>query len=125
MLDEKRRRAIEELLVEVVLDIRAEYLRTTGCNVLKHWDQIQERVRIAARTTGSVEEWLTNLRRRLVLGAPTGNSSRSCDALVSEVRDEATQREFLDLVERRYAFVMARARRVSEERREAREESAT
>lgn len=64
------------------------------------------------------------LRRSLQLVSPSQDSARCSDALTSEVRDHASGREFVELVERRHAYLMARARVISEERREAREQEA-
>lgn len=121
MLDEKQRRVLETLTVEWVLALRAEYLASPGCNVLKHWDQMQDRMRAAARTTGSADEWVTSVRRGLRLSAPSRDSARCSDALVSEARDHASAREFLELIESRHAYLMARARVAAEERKERRE----
>jgi hypothetical protein len=125
MLDERNKRALEDLAVAWVLALRREYLQSPQCNVMKHWDQIQDRMRLAARTSGSADEWVTAVRRSLRLSAPSVDSSRCSDALVSEARDHAGGVEFLELIEARHAYLMARARVAAEEAKTAREGTAT
>lgn len=122
-LDERRRRVLEDLVVEVLLAIRAEYLQSPHANAIRHWEQLQDRVRAAARTTATAEEWLTWLRRGLRLSAPSKDSSRCSTALVAEVRDETDGRAFVEMVEARHAYLMARTRVAAEERKAAREVS--
>lgn len=120
-IDETKRRVLEDLVVEWLLATRAEYLASPQANVLKHWDQLQDRIRAAARTTASPEEWLTAVRKGLRLSAPSPASSRCSAALASEVQDETTARAFLALIEARHAYLLARARLAAEERKAVRE----
>jgi hypothetical protein len=106
--------------VAVIDQVRSAYLGTPGANVLRHWDQIQDRVRMAARTSRSAAEWTTALTRSLKLPAPDNYLSRSTQALVSLVTGLSADREWLDLVEREYAYMMALARLRAENRAEAR-----
>lgn len=119
-MDEKQRRKLEDLTVAVLLATRREYLASPQCNALKHWDQLQDRMRSAARTSATAEEWATSLRRGLRLAAPSRDSSACLEALVAEVRDETTGRAFLELVEARHAYLLARARVQAEEAKAAR-----
>ena len=118
-LDEQAKERLRSLLVEVVLELRAAYLRTPGVNVLKHWDQLQDRMRAAARSSETPEEWITTMTRTLQLGAPQGDSSRSFRDLADFVRERGAAREFLELIDREFGYVIAVARGVSEQRREA------
>ena len=115
--DEKER--LRTLTVEVLLELRSAYLRTPGCNVLKHWDQMQDRMRAAARASASPEEWLTTMTRTLQLGAPQAGSSRCFRDLADFVRDKGGAREWLDLLEREFGYLIAVARGVAEQRKEA------
>lgn len=121
-LDEAAKEKLRTLTVEVLLDVRAAYLKTPGCSVLKHWDQLQDRMRAAARTSASPEEWATALCRTLQLGAPSPANCRSLVDLVHEVTERQCRREWLDIVEREYGYLMALARKSAEARREAREQ---
>lgn len=103
--------------VELVLDLRAEYL-ATGANALPHWDQLLDRMRASARSTSSVVSWITAVSRGLGLGAPSERRGQSTVALVEAVGpDDAA---FLDLVENEHAYLLALARRAARERREER-----
>ena len=110
--------AVRDALVIAVLDVRAEYL-AAGASPLKHWDQLHAAVVVAARSSEDVETWVSTLRRRLNLSAPSPASSTSSVALTQTV--DADTQEFLDLVESEVGLVMARARLEAERRRDARE----
>jgi hypothetical protein len=118
-VDEQQRERARTLTVEAVLEMRAAYLRTPACNALKHWDQLQDRMRAAARSTETPEEWLTSMTRSLSLGAPQANSSRSFRDLADFIREHRAAREWLDIIEREYGYIIAVARGVAEQRREA------
>jgi len=120
VLSENEREKLRTLTVEVVLELRSAYLGTPGCNVLKHWDQLQDRMRIAARTTAAPEEWATSIQRALRLGSPSPRLSDSIVTLASVVREQRVAREWLQLVEDEYGYVMALARSIAEQRKEAR-----
>lgn len=120
-LDEQAKEKLRTQTVEVLLDLRAAYLATPGCSPLKHWDQLQDRMRAAARTCASPEEWTTKMARDLQLASPSLGSSRSLLALVHEVTERGCRREWLDLIEREHGYLMALARLSAEQRRAARE----
>lgn len=120
-LDEQAKEKLRTETVEVLLDLRAAYLATAGANPLKHWDQLQDRMRAAARTCASPEEWVTKMARDLQLSAPSLTSSRSLLALVGEVSERHCRREWLDLVEREHGYLLALARLAAEQRRAARD----
>lgn len=118
---EETKEAWRGLLVLVLLDLRAAYLADGG-NVLRHWDQLLDRMRAAARTSSSMEEWHTSMCRSLQLGAPSSAASSTLSELVATVgiyRSEA-----LDLVEREHGYLMAKARLEAERRKDARDELA-
>ena len=115
--DDKER--LRTLTVEAILELRSAYLGTPGCNVLKHWDQIQDRMRAAARSSETPEEWLTTMTRTLQLGAAKPVSSRWFRDLTDFVRERKAAREWLDLLEREFGYLIAVARGVAEQRRES------
>ena len=125
MLNEEQRRRLEALAVPVILALRAEYLGSGSPNVLKHWDILHDRMRLSARQTANAEEWITLLRRRLCLSAPTVRSSTCSDALVSEARDIDAGATFCALVESRCALLIARARVQADTQRAADAAAAT
>lgn len=117
-LDEAKRRALLDRTVTVVLEMRAMYL-AGGANPLEHWKQVENRLRMAARTTASVAEWVTEMQKRLQIEAPSSKLSTSILELVEESACIPSP-AFLDLVEREYGYIMAIARAEADDRREQR-----
>lgn len=113
------REAARKATVAVLTAVRYEYLRG-GANPLKHWDQIQDRMRAAARTSVSVPEWVTALARGLQLGAPDEVRTTAIARLDEAVGGEA--REWLDLVESEHAYLIALTRLRAQEAKAEREE---
>lgn len=118
MLNEVEKEKLRDLTVDVLLELRAAYLRTPGVNALKHWDQLQDRMRLAARTATSPEEWSTVISRSLKVGAPNVTCSAAIMALSAEVFEKRCATAWLDLVEAEYGYLMAKTRLLSEQRRE-------
>lgn len=115
--DAKNTDVLKRLLVEWLLALRAEYL-ASGANAVTHWEHLQTRPLAAARTCGTIDEWITTTRRKLQLTAPSKDSSRCSVALCSEVKDQGWRdTEVLRLVERRIALIVAEARAEAEERK--------
>ena len=115
--DAKNTDVLKRLLVEWLLALRAEHL-ASGANAVTHWEHLQTRPLAAARTCGTIDEWITTTRRKLQLTAPSKDSSRCSVALCSEIRDQGWKdTEVLRLVERRIALVIAEARAEAEERK--------
>lgn len=121
MIDEQLKEQLRTKTVETLLAVRAVYLGTPGANMLKHWDQIQERMRAAARTTASPEEWATKLCRDLQLPALGSTHSSILKELVDCVTENSCRNEWLDLLEQESGYLMALARLVAEQRKEERE----
>ena len=119
MLNEEQRESLRNKTVDVLLAMRAAYLRTSRPNVLRHWDMLQDRMRAAARTTSSPEEWVTETSRRWQLGSPNSDCSAALRSLADEVRERGASREWLDLVEAEYGYLMAMARSIAEQRKES------
>lgn len=117
-MDEQAMELLRSLTVEAMLELRASYLRTPGCNVLKHWDQLTDRLRAAARSSASPEEWVTTMMRTLQLGAPREGSASRYRDLADFVRERDAASAWLDLLEREYGYIMAVARGVAEQRKE-------
>lgn len=119
MLAESEKEKLRSAAVEMLLEMRAAYLRTAGAKVLTHWDILQSRMRSAARTSSNVEEWATDMARALRLDAPSASYSEVLRQLADRGRDHGSA--FLDLVDAEYGYLMAMARAVSEKRKEARD----
>lgn len=99
-----------EATVSVIGQMRGAYLGTPGASVLRHWDQIQDRLRAASRTSSTPEEWVTSLSRSLKLPAPDRWLSDSIFELTSLVAALSAARDWLDLVEREHAYLMSLVR---------------
>jgi len=120
-MDEGRRDRVLDAVVELLLEVRSEYLRA-GANTLKHWQQIHDRALLATRTSERISEWATTLASELQLGSPSSSRSSATIALCDEV--DADDLEALDLIEDELGYVMARCRLEAERRKESREAAA-
>lgn len=113
-MDEETR----EAMVQLLLALRWEYLGT-GASPLRHWDQLQDRVRAAARMACDVPTWTTAVARGLQLGAPSLERAEATERVAQLVvgRESA----WLDAIEAEHGYLMALARlRVQERSVEAR-----
>lgn len=120
-MSDERRSGQRQHTVALLVALRAEYL-AAGASPLKHWDQLQDRVRIAARTSESAGQWVSALARSLGLGAPTKARSSAtttlCELVGDNKRDNAA---FLDQVEEECGLLMALAVQEATRRRAARD----
>lgn len=119
MLDEQSKKQLRDLTVEVLLSMRREYL-AAGANALKHWDQLQDRMRSAARTTTTPEEWATAMCRSLRLAALHKESCSDLYQLAELVHEKQCAGDWLSLLEREYGYLIALARLASEKAKEQR-----
>ena len=120
MISEQVKELLRSRTVELLLELRAAYLASPSANSLKHWDILTERLRAAARTTASPEEWATKMRRDLNLSGPNSSGSKALVELVHEVTERNARREWLDLVEKEAGYIMALTKLSAEKRKEAR-----
>lgn len=108
-------------MVDVMSEVRLAYMRTTGFNALKHWDQLQTRMRLATRTSATVGEWITAMSRGLQLGVPSSDFSRQVANLETYLLAETGESAWLDWLEAEYALVLAHVRLRAEKDRAERE----
>lgn len=120
-LSEKRLDELRDKTVNLLLEMRAAYL-ANGANALKHWDQIHDRMRAAARTTTTVEEWTSAMLRGLQLSAPSSSISSRAVELSDDVVAQGAKTAWLDLLEREHAYLIAMARLEAEDRKKTKEE---
>lgn len=123
-MQEETREKLRQQTVAVLLTVRNEYL-SAGANPLKHWDQIQDRLRSAARTSADVPEWVTKLSRSLGLASPSRARCSATDTLAGTVRELACAGAWLDLVEDEHGYLMAMTMLEADKRRAAREAEKT
>lgn len=116
-LTEEARQRLVDSTVEMLEALRRAYIRTPHFNALKHWDQLQERMRLATRTSTSPEEWVTALARSLKLTALDSSASSALEALREAVLLAGGAGEWLALVEAEYAYLIAQMRVRSETRK--------
>lgn len=122
MHDEKRHE-LRTRVVALLAALRAEYL-AAGASPLKHWDQLQDRVRVAARTSETVAQWVTTLPRLLGLSAPSKERSSATRALVEVVgEDRRAAAAFLDQLEEEVGLLMALTQEEAERRKAVRIEA--
>lgn len=120
-IDESKRRVLLDMTVRVVLELRKLYLSKSDANTLKHWQMIHDRMRMSARTTSSVAEWMTQMQVKLQLPTPSSSLSSEAAALVHEVQCLERPSAWLDLIEREHSYIMALARGEAEDRKAQRE----
>lgn len=119
--DAKNDAVLKDLLVGLLLALRAEYL-SSGASAITHWDHLKTRPLAAARMCSSLDEWFTQTRRKLQLGAPSKDSSRFLVALTSECADQGRRdKAVLRFIEKRIDMLIALARGEAEQRKERRE----
>ena len=107
---------LRTMTVELLLDLYRQALQA-GWNPLDLWDQISNRLRAAARTTTSPEEWASQMLRSLKIAAPNKYSSASLADLAAHVRERGWARVWLDLLGREHGYLVALARKLNEERK--------
>ena len=104
-------------LVRWVLAARAEFL-AQGASSLSHWEQIETRMRAAAKMTTTASEWATRTLRGLRIVGGNRSLSLATAHLVATVSDRPGA--LLDLIDRESAYVLALARIEAERRKRAR-----
>lgn len=103
-------------VVDLVLAIRSEYLAGGG-KALSHWDQLQSRLLVAARSSRDARRFVTRYAQGMRLGAPQADRSAATDGLYRLVGDGP---EWLREIPQEVAYIMALARLRADERRESR-----
>ena len=121
-MDEARKQALRAATVEVVLALRAAYLAADRKRALKHWTQIEERMRFSAKTSATPEEWVTAMKRGLQIGTTSSSLSSATVRLADEVATLGPRgaSRWLDMIERELGYIVAMARLEAEDRAEKR-----
>ncbi len=116
MIQESTKIEWRESLVQFLMCVRREYLQTSGCSPLKHWDQMQTRLRLAARTSETLEELVSTLLRKLQILAPGQPLCKAISSLRSAVATGETP-PFLAMVEAEEGYLWACVRLEAERRK--------
>lgn len=113
---------LRQKTVAVLLTLRNLHLAGGG-NKITHWELLQNRALSAAKRSTSPAGWATKLAQGLQVASLNTQASAAVLALAEIVRDRDCAMEWLQLVEEESAYLMARTRKASEQRREAQETS--
>lgn len=116
--DEKER--LRKATVSVILALRGLYLANGG-NALKHWTQIEDRIRVAVRVCETPQEWVSKLKSDLQIPQTSSSLSSETVMLCEEVDVLNAATQWLSMVELELGYVMALARLEAEDRAEQRE----
>lgn len=117
-LTDTQRTVLQTLTMHVLLELRALFL-ASGASPLSHWDQIESRLQASTRTSASVEEWLTSMKRGLRLVTTSSSLSSAAVRLADEVALLGPRGAlvWLDMVSREVGYLMAITRLEAEDRR--------
>lgn len=119
MLDDRKQKELETLTVEMLLAFRGAYLRELGGRPpLNYWSQLQDRARASARQTTSASEWASQVQRKLQIPALAKDYSSTLIDLVRFCDEHQAHMDFLDMVERDHALLMALVQLTVEQRKE-------
>lgn len=113
--DEKKE--AQRLTVLLLLEVRREML-SAGANPLKHWDQLQDRLLIASRTTATLHGWFAALCKHLCLPAVDSSTSLALDALQHQAAQ--FERQWVAEIQRLAPALIAQCRVVADAKKEAR-----
>jgi len=117
-LSESQKDRLRTLTVEVLLEVRMAYLRTTGANSLKNWDILQTRLRIATRMATTPEQWATQLIRGLgITQAMSVSGSSALVDLVSDIHENGYFRQWRHMLDTEWGLLIAKARLIVEKQK--------
>jgi hypothetical protein len=120
MLEDKLKKQLETLSVEMLIAFRGAYLREqSGRPPLNYWSQLQDRVRAAARQTTSASEWASQVQRRLQIPSLSKDYCQVLIDLTQFCDEHQAHTEFLDMIERDHALLMALTQLTIDKRKEA------
>ena len=125
MLDNQQRKRLESLLVEFLLDVRAGHLASSQANPLKHWEQIENAILMASKTSGNLSEWATKVASKMGLSNLNSGASVGLRALVSACDEYGSHLAILQTIESEHSYLMALTRGSAEARKDAREAAAS
>ena len=123
-LDDKTADKLRTLTVEALLEMRKAYLGSPGASALKNWDMLQSRMKIAARTAATPEQWATTMLRGLnVIAAPSVSNSACLVELCGEVHELDCFRQWKQMLNSEWGLLIAKCRLIAEQRAEAKKEA--
>lgn len=122
MLSKQEKEQLRTLLVEVVLEVRQQYLWGPSPNVPKHWEQLHGRMKQAARTTQTAEEWASRFTRGMGVQALTSQGSQALIDLVHFVTEQDATLEFFGTLDREHSYLIALARLTADNRSQERKD---
>jgi len=121
----KQRAQLRARLVDLVVAVRRQYL-SSGGKPLSHWDDIDARLRLALKTTGTLEALVERWFRDLRMPTPDNSTSLALCRLRDEIEAQreagwvASDRALFHLFDQQRALAMAEARELVEAAKAAR-----
>lgn len=104
---------LESLIVEYLLAVRSEYLRTVhGRPSPSYWQTLQSRVRAAALQCDTASEWATSVQRGMQVPGLDSRHSRVLVELVHFCDEHAQHDALLNKCERDHAILIALAMQI-------------
>lgn len=120
-LNDTDKERLRTMLVEMLLDLRREYLQTSGAKMLEHWRILLDRMENAAKSSGNADEWATRTARSLQIAQLGSSACSTLLELSSFVRERSAWPEMRHLLSRERGLLEALGRKIAEERRDARD----
>jgi hypothetical protein len=119
---EDPKRQLENLLVEFVVMTRDAFVRSVKGKVpMSYWDQIQNRIRSAARTNATASEFVTSVSRKMKLGAPSSSDCLVVTRFVQFCDENGFNLTAMEFIDREIGFIIAMARQIIDARKKERE----
>lgn len=97
----------QDTCVELVLALRAAFLKEHPSEALKHWDQLKTRIQSTLSMTSTPESFLAKLVDKMRIEAPPVRLSKSCLEFATAARGLQNWRQEF---ERTLTYIIARAR---------------
>ena len=110
---------LENHLVEYLLAVRSEYLRTVnGRPPPSYWQTLQARVQAAALQTDTASEWAAAVQRGMQIPGLDSAHSRVLVELVHFCDENIQHNALLDKCERDHAILIALAMQIVDQRKQ-------
>lgn len=118
-LNDTDKERLRTLLVEMLLDLRWAYSKTSGFKRLEQWQIVLNKMVSAVNTSGNADEWATLAAKMLQIEQLGSSACSTLLELSTFVRERGAWREMRHVILRERGLLEALARRVNEERWEA------
>lgn len=120
-LNDTDKERLRTLLVEMLLELRFAYSKTPGFKKLEQWQVLLNKTVSAVNTSGNADEWATLAAKMLQIEKLGSSACSTLLELSQFVRERGAWREMRHLILRERGLLEALARRLNEERWDARD----